>query len=233
LRRRTREAAALIAISLFASGAALSWAADPIGVARVYKTVDGRDLKLHVVRPTNRKPWDKRSTIVFFHGGGSVGGDPAQFNEASRYLADRGMVCVQGAKSVIRWVRSHAKELGIDPGRIAAGGGSAGGHLAAFVGMVDGLDDPADNQNVSAKANALILFNPVLDNGPDQGYGFEKVGIRYREFSPAHEERRILEPPRSFEGGVRCPSSEKELPRMERAANSKVRFSRTLIPSFV
>ena len=100
--------------------------------------------------------------------------------------AEPPLVCVHDAKSAMRWVRSHAKELGVNPERIAAAGGSAGGHLAAFAGMVDGLDDPVDDLAVSAKANALVLFNPVLDNGPDGGYGFERVGDRFREFSPAH-----------------------------------------------
>jgi acetyl esterase/lipase len=86
----------------------------------------------------------------------------------------------------MRWVRAHAAELGVDPDRIAAAGGSAGGHLAAFTSMVGGLDDPADHVEVSPRANALVLFNPVLDNGPDGGWGTARVGARYREFSPAH-----------------------------------------------
>ncbi len=110
----------------------------------------------------------------------------AEYRLLKKDGAEPPLVCVRDAKSAMRWVRSHAKELGVNPERIAAAGGSAGGHLAAFVGMVDGLDDPADDLAVSAKANALVLFNPVLDNGPDGGYGFERVGNRYREFSPAH-----------------------------------------------
>jgi acetyl esterase/lipase len=180
-------------------------AADPVGTPHVYKTVDGRELKLYVTTPEGWKPTDCRPAIVFYHGGGWTGGKPGQFAEHSKYLASRGMVaiqveyrllkgrpvdepptdCVHDAKSAMRWVRAHAAELGIDPARIASGGGSAGGHLAAFVGMVDGLDDPADDLSISAKSNAMALFNPVYDNGPE-GWGHQRVGERYKEFSPWH-----------------------------------------------
>jgi acetyl esterase len=175
------------------------------GTPAVYKKVADRELKLYVAKPADWKSGDKRAALVFFHGGGWVGGGPAQFNEHSKYLVTRGLVCiqvqyrlldgkskepptvcVQDAKSAMRWVRSHASELGIDPQRIGAGGGSAGGHLAAFVGLVNGLDDPQDDQKISPKANAMVLYNPVFDNGPDQGWGTGRVGDRYQEFSPAH-----------------------------------------------
>jgi acetyl esterase len=174
-------------------------------ITHIYKTVAERELKLAIVNPPDWKAADQRPAMVFFHGGGWTGGAPTQFTQHSEYLATRGMVCIQieyrlikkgdsgppieciaDAKSAMRWVRSHAAELGIDPNRIGAGGGSAGGHLAAFVGMVEGLDDPQDDLKVSPKANALALFNPVFDNGPDQGWGHARVGERFKEFSPAH-----------------------------------------------
>ncbi len=181
-----------------------SYGAKPEGEPIVYKTAGDQQLTLYVTKPKDWKAMDNRPAVVFFHGGGWVGGAPGQFNEHSKYLASRGMVvvqvqyrlldrqskdpptvCVQDAKSAMRWVRSHALTLGIDPDRIASAGGSAGGHLAAFVGMVDGMDDPQDDLHVSAKSNAMVLFNPVFDNGPN-GWGTQRVGDRYKEFSPAH-----------------------------------------------
>jgi acetyl esterase/lipase len=170
----------------------------------VFKTVAGTPRTLLVDKPDGWKPTDKRPAIVFFFGGGWVGGTVKQFQRHSAYLASRGMVgirvdyrviqdgddgppvmCVEDAKSAMRYVHSHAAELGVDPERIAAGGGSAGGHLAAFAGLVDGLDDPQDDLKVPCKPKALVLYNPVFDNGPGQ-WGNERVGKRYREFSPAH-----------------------------------------------
>lgn len=169
-----------------------------------YKRAPDRELKLHIEKPADWKPTDQRPAVVFFFGGAWVGGSPAQFLKQSQYLATRGMVgirveyrtipkgdsgpptiCCADAKSAIRYVRAHAKGLGIDPQRIAAAGGSAGGHLAAFTTLVNGLDDPADNLAVSCKAQALVLFNPVFNNGPGQ-WGQERVGARFKEFSPAH-----------------------------------------------
>ena len=170
-------------------------------LARVYKTVGKRELKLFIQNPPDWKASDKRPALIFFHGGGWKGGAAAQFTPQGRYFSRRGLVCIQvqyrtlggkpdtplvciqDAKSALRWVRSHAAELGVDAQRIAAGGGSAGGHLAAFTGMVEGLDDPADDLTISPKPQALLLFNPVFDNGPG-GFGYERVQERYREFSP-------------------------------------------------
>jgi acetyl esterase len=189
---------------LLASGCFSARGEDGAGEPRDYKTVAARQLKLVIYNPPGWKAADRRPAIVFFFGGGWVGGDPKQFSKQSAYLASRGMVaicveyrcipsgdkgppqvCCADAKSAIRHVRTHAAQLGIDPQRIAGGGGSAGGHLAAFTALVGGLDDPADDLKVSCKPDALVLFNPVLNNGPGQ-WGYARVGERFREFSPAH-----------------------------------------------
>lgn len=183
--------------------AAADWTS-PVGEIQVYKQTAEGLLTLAVVRPPGWQAADRRPAIVFFHGGGWVGGPAGQFNEHSAYFASRGLVCIQvryrlvpvkttvppvtciqDARSALRWVRSHVRELGIDPQRIAGAGASAGGHLAAHAGLVEGVNDPVDDLTISPRPDALILFNPVLDNGPGN-YGAERVGDRLSALSPAH-----------------------------------------------
>ena len=76
--------------------------------------------------------------------------------------------CVEDGKSAIRWVRDHAEELGIDPDRIVASGGSSGGHVAACTWMVDGLEAEGEDLNVSSKPDLLVLFNPVMSTTIDR-----------------------------------------------------------------
>ena len=158
----------------------------------VFKEFDKDPLELNVFLPDGWSAGDKRAAIVFFFGGGWVGGNPSQFFPQSKYLASRGMVaisaqyrtrgshgtapvhCVHDGKSAVRWLRGHAAELGIDPERIAAGGGSAGGHVAATTGVISGLDDPGDDTSVSSRPNALVLFNPATDVSQIQRWGEDR-----------------------------------------------------------
>lgn len=152
--------------------------------ARVYKTVGGTELKLYFIYPKDHKPTDKTPAIVFFFGGGWTAGSPAQFEPQARHFAARGMVtacaeyriksrhgvapeaCVADAKSAIRWMRGHAAELGIDPARIVASGGSAGGHIAACAGVIQGFDEMSEGAKFGSVPDAMILFNPALDVTP-------------------------------------------------------------------
>lgn len=145
-----------------------------------YKKTPQAELALHVHYPKGWKKEDKRPAIVFFFGGGWTNGSPKQFEPQATYFAGRGLVtvradyrikskhdvtpaeCVEDAKSAVRWVRQNAGMLGVDPDRIVAAGGSAGGHIAACTALSPALDAKGEDVKVSSKPNALLLFNPVL-----------------------------------------------------------------------
>ena len=166
-----------------------------------FKQVDSKPLTLDIFYPDDFQSGQKRPAIVFFFGGGWKGGNPNQFYPQAAYLASRGMVgisarsrtksrynaepyqCVEDGKSAIRYVRQHARALGVDPDKLACGGGSAGGHVAAATATIKAYDCPEDDLSMSAVPNALVLFNPVYDNGPT-GYGYDRVKEYYRKISP-------------------------------------------------
>ncbi len=201
---------------LAASGCAGSKGAGqaPAGsTAEVYKTVGRTKLNLYIFSDAKPEVGKARPAIVFFFGGGWSTGSPRQFEPQARYFASRGMVAISAdyrirtrdnskvtdsvsdARSAIRWVRANAKRLGIDPNRIAAGGGSAGGHLAASTAFISEFDDSTEDKKVSAVPNALVLFNPALVLAPLPGVDLGSAGSRLNanllgaeptKVSPAH-----------------------------------------------
>lgn len=156
---------------------------EPVKATEVlYKTTPQGELKLHVYAPAGEvQTAVQRPCIVFFFGGGWKSGSYLQFVPQAEYLASRGIVAacadyriasihktlpdkaVEDAKSAIRWVRGHATELGIDPGKVIAAGGSAGGHLAACTALATAYDAETDDKTISAKPNAMVLFNPAMN----------------------------------------------------------------------
>ena len=185
-----------------------------------YKKLDDMELKFHIFQPENLKPTDSRPAIIFFFGGGWVMGDANQFYQQSRDLAGHGMVaisadyrvknrnkttpfeCVKDAKSAVRWVRKHAAELGVDPNKIVISGGSAGGHIAACTGIIEGCEEDGEDLTVSSVPNAMILFNPVLDT-TDKGYGAKNFSKeKMTELSPCHHIRKGIVPTLVFHGTV-------------------------------
>ena len=168
-----------------------------------YKKIDEIELKMNIFEPENHKSSDKRPAIVFFFGGGWVNGSPSQFYPQCQYLASRGILamsaeyrvkkkhgtspieCVKDGKSAVRWIRKNASQLGVDPNRIAAGGGSAGGQVAAATGTLKEFEESNEEKKISSKPNALVLFNPAFDNGPG-GCGYDLVKQYWKQFSPMH-----------------------------------------------
>ena len=156
----------------------------------VYKTVGETELKLWSFRPDKDAFPGSRPAILFFFGGGWKSGSPSQFVPYAEYLAERGMTamvvdyrvssrhgtkakdCVADARDALRYVRDQAELLGIDSEKVAVGGGSAGGHIAACLGTieVEGL----------AKPVAMALFNPACVLAPFEDQ-FAALGERKEE----------------------------------------------------
>ncbi|MCU0717069.1 MAG: alpha/beta hydrolase [Pirellula sp.] len=168
-----------------------------------YRTVDSTELRLWIFGDSDPKV--KKPAIVFFFGGGWNSGSPGQFESQARYFAKRGMIaitadyrvrsrhgvqvveCVKDAKAAIAWVRENAEALGIDSDKIAASGGSAGGHLAAATGTISGFGS-------DERPNAMILFNPATTLAPIEGFqpkgaaelSVKRLGVQPEVISPAH-----------------------------------------------
>ncbi len=205
---------ALFCVLIFsASLPLLSQSTDSI----LYKQVDSTSLYMHVTYPPSMNNAKPLPAMVFFFGGGWVGGTTGHFDPHAKYFSERGLICfrvdyrvksrqgtspfesLKDAKSAIRFIREHAEDLHVDPQRIVASGGSAGGHLAAATALVTSFNEGSDQLSYSSVPNALVLFNPVIDNGPG-GYGYERVGEAYLDFSPLHNIREGAPPTILFLG---------------------------------
>jgi acetyl esterase/lipase len=186
-----------------------------------YKTVGPVTLSVSIFNPPGHDPQKPVPGIVFYHGGGFNIGAPSNFYAQARYLASRGLVAISveyrirsrhqttqreafmDAFSAMRWVRQYTAELGLDPKRIAAAGGSAGGFLAAAVTTLSGLDQTGEDTATSTRPNALILFNSMIDRGPGSR-AFAKVeaamGDQWKTISPLHNLYRDFPPTIHFLG---------------------------------
>ncbi len=152
-----------------------------------YRTVDGVDLHLDVYTPKGQKgPFP---VVIYIHGGGWSSGDKsggAGMTETPELLL-RGYAVISinyrlapkytvpkqldDVKYAVRWVKSNARDLKIDPGRLGLLGGSAGGHLVSMLGVTgpeDGLEGDFDLPAKSSKVQAVVdFFGPADLAGVD------------------------------------------------------------------
>lgn len=120
--------------------------------------------------------------VLWLHGGGWSGGNRKQLRRQAAYMASHGVAGVAieyrldpkyhfpaplfDAKEAVRWLRKHAAEYHIDPKRIAAVGSSAGGHLAALMGVTNGdaaLEGNGCCRTYSSAVQAVVAFNGIYD----------------------------------------------------------------------
>ena len=183
----------------------------------LYKQIDTTKLFMQVFSPKLIDSSKSYPAMVFFFGGGWSSGDKTQFINHAMYFSQRGIVCflvdyrtknknnttpfesLQDAKTSIRFIRKNATFFRIDTTKIIASGGSSGGQLAAATALIDAYSDRKDDLSISCIPNALVLFNPVIDNGPG-GYGYEKIGDEYKNFSPLHNIKKGAPPTIIFLG---------------------------------
>jgi len=122
-----------------------------------------------------------RPAVVLIHGGAWVFGTRRQLHWYGRRLAEKGYVaasinyrlmpwhgfpaCLHDSKAAVRWLRIHATHYGVDPGRIAVLGNSAGGHLTALLATTrpaDGLEG-GENPGPSSAVQAAVNLYGVAD----------------------------------------------------------------------
>lgn len=115
-----------------------------------YCSPQGDDQKLDLYYPSSVPPWP---AVVYVHGGGWTSGDKSQLLPEVDALRQAGFLVasvnyrlapqyvfpamLDDVKCAVRFLRAHATVLGLDPGRIGAIGGSAGGHLLGLLGTSD------------------------------------------------------------------------------------------------
>lgn len=184
----------------------------PKGKVYVYKQVDGVDREMEIFFPKAKRNQEMPVPgIILFHGGGWGGGRRQAFSYQCDYFASRGMVaatvtyrlrtkedraalmkgqstkrvCIPDVKSAIRWFKQHAHELGVDPDRIVAGGGSAGGHISLLGTTNPGLNDPGDPEGFDTSVSAYVLFNPALSKSDIKDPEVDFLQHLTADFGPA------------------------------------------------
>jgi acetyl esterase/lipase len=206
----------------------------------VWASPDGADIHADVSRPEGAGPFP---TLVWFHGGAWKAGRKENSEGMARYITNRGYVVVnanyrmrphvtmkemvEDAMGVVIWARERAENFRGDPGRIAVGGHSSGGHLAAMAAMAheDTFFEPTYKGSPGAdrSVNCLIPVSGVFDFRPmiethgkkllPEIFGTppKKASELYEKCSPASHIRADLPPQLVICGGkegLRFPSKE-------------------------
>lgn len=190
----------------------------PGAAAHVFKTVGGTDLKVFVFAPTGGTSGPKPAVILFY-GGGWLFGNPSLLVPRAKYFAGRGAVAILAdyraycrarnlitdqmadANDAVIWVRSHAAELGVDPHRIAAFGGSSGGHLAVSTAVFKSTEKTATGKSVSSRPDLLVLFYPCVDETSEfEKQSSDAFGGHGKDVSPLFHVSSGLPPMVIFQG---------------------------------
>ncbi len=151
-----------------------------------YSNPDGQHLQLNLARPKSGPgPFP---AVVCIHGGGFRAGSRDGYNQLCLDLAGHGYVAVtvtyrlapkyqfpaavDDTKAAVRWLRANAANYHIDPARIGATGGSAGGHLAQFLGVTAGVKEfEGEGGNPDQPSSVACVVNFYGPSDFTQSYG--------------------------------------------------------------
>jgi len=181
-RHRFRRHAVIIAACVLAASALLLLAAQGRPPADIlvqrdlaFAKPDDKELRLDLAMPKlGSGPFP---AVVFLHGEGWRAGNRQQMNHFIEGMAGLGYVAitveyrlvpaarfpaqVEDCKAAVRWLRANARKYRVDPDRIGVVGFSAGGHLAAMLGVTgkeDGLEGIGGNPGQSSRVQAVVTF---------------------------------------------------------------------------
>jgi acetyl esterase/lipase len=146
----------------------------------VYRHLGGRQLHIDIFYPEQESK-EGYPGILLIHGGGWRTGDKSLLVPLAQQLANEGYLtavaeyrlsleapypaAVHDLKAAIRWMRAHGSELGLDSGRIAVLGTSAGGQLAALIGTTSGMEElegEGEYDQYSSAVQAIVDIDGVL-----------------------------------------------------------------------
>lgn len=150
-----------------------------------YANPDNQHLQLNMARPEGTGPFP---AVVCIHGGGFRAGTRDGYDGLIKKLAENGYVAVtvtyrlapkyqfpaavNDVKAAVRWLRANAAKYHVDPNRIGAMGGSAGGHLAQFLGVTaDQQQFEGDGENLDQSSRVACVVNFYGPSDFTKSYG--------------------------------------------------------------
>ena len=159
-----------------------------------YSNPDDQHLQLDIARPS--KGDGPLPAILLIHGGGFRAGTRQGYDNLCMRLAQQGYVAatvtyrlapkyqfpaaVYDCKAAVRWLRANAGKYHIDPERVGVTGGSAGGHLALFLGVtgdVKAFEGDGGDADQSSKVACVVSFYGPSDFTKSYGHSKDAAEV--------------------------------------------------------
>jgi len=180
-----------------------------------YAVHDSIQLKAYVYTPATHQK-GPFNAIIIFYGGGWALGNASWSSTPAQYFTQQGLVSIavdyrlsdekqitpldamEDARDAIRWLRSNAAKLNINPNKIIGYGWSAGAHLVASAAVYNASDS---SHSVSCVPDAMILESPAVSLLNDRWFRKLLLGkVHVRDVSPDENIRSGLPPTLLLQG---------------------------------